>query len=209
MGTFKKVLCQVRGTATQEQLLHVIRPAAASSEVDIHAIREEIQMGKLLNHENLQGLFGEVQGQQGVMAAVVRVLPYELRDALAGEPQLSRTEQLRALVDMAIGLEFLAARSLFFEGVSLDDVGLTLQRTAKLRCIGLCTILRSGSGTGVIVAFGRFLEEAASISKLLAQVPAVGTLAEACANGTLKTLCDLVLEAHPVSRTSRLLMQWR
>lgn len=163
-------------------------------------------MGKLLSHENLQGLFGEVHSQQGVMAAVVRVLPYELRDALAGEPQLSRTEQLRALVDVAIGLEFLAARSLFFEGVSLEDVGLTLQRTAKLRCIGLCTTLRDGSDAGVIEAFGRFLEQATSISKVLAQVPAVGTLAKACATGTLKTLCDLVLEAQPVSQAGLMLI---
>lgn len=200
-GPYPRFLVAQRNPNGAVQRLHLVRPAADASTSERTAFAREAHIYSLLSHEHLLALFGTVtQANNDILGLVFPILPYELEDALAGQPALTPKQEVDALVGVGAGLEFLVARRLFFAEVVLADVGLSAAYVAKVRCAHVRPGGSEDQEKTVTAAYGRLVLAAAAVSKAINTRSDLMHIAQSCVSEAVSTVCALVLELTTVRR---------
>ena len=197
----ERYACEVAPDETGQPLqLHLLRPRAEEGAWASAFFSREVQILKLLNHENVVGLAGTVVDARGaVVGALVPSLPHSLPNAWAGQPRIIPAQHRSILLEVCRALEFLGARRFHFAQLQPADVLLSATATAKLQCYGLRPEdQQQGREGAVVLAFGRLAQAALKAVPMLASDRDMAAFARDCSQGTIKTLCDLTLEAQQV-----------
>lgn len=144
------------------------------------------------------GLLGVCQDNEGHLSALVlEAVPYSFFEALHGTPVLDAEEEAQGCVGVALALEFLVARGIFLTSLDIRDVALTATREVKLACLGEALAPKKRNEPSVCLAYAGLLacagHASARVQKRFAPV------VRAFQDGTIHTLCELVLAVQEVS----------
>lgn len=183
--------------APHSRPVHLFRLATAESE-GATKVERDIHVLRLFNHEHVLAPCGMVPSTLANVGVVFDLLPHELSDALAGRPALTVTEETAALVAIALGLEFLGARRLYFSQMKMADVGLTATHVAKVRCFGLAAAKDNEQEAAVVAAYGGLMKEVLDASSHFKDDCLLGNVANRCIQGSVRSLCELTLDMQQV-----------
>lgn len=209
-GSYLRRQCVLDRETPHSKLVHVFRLATTARAEDSAKVERDVHVLQLFNHEHVLAPCGVVPTLSGIAGVVFDVLPHELRDALAGRPALTLTEEIGAVLAIALALEFLGARRLYFSQIKTADVGLTSAHVAKVRCFGVTTTEDNVQEAAVVVAYGWLLKEILDGSSHFKHEARVGDVADRCIDGRLCSLCELTLDMRQVRayKTGLLDISW-
>lgn len=183
-GPYHRWRCVLDENTPDGKVVHAFRQAASAGMTSAATsnVARDIHVLQLFNAEHVLVPCGLVSAT-GQTAVVFEILPHELTDALAGKPALTVVEEVAALLATTLALEFLGARWLYFDRITLTDIGLTAELVAKVRCFGMTARENTVSEATVVMAFGKLLKEALDTSPHLKQKQQLGTVAKRCMDG--------------------------